>query len=279
MSLLLTASSGPPLGVAAITEGRDTAAGAGKNSVFGVAGITEGHDTAAGVGKDSVFGAAGITEGHDIAAGVGKNSVFGVAGITEAHDTAAGVGTNKVFGIAGVAEGADIVVASGTASGSGEIDGTSAIVERPDAVVASGNALPPAGGPVSVPGGSSRRFRLTPDQLALIKELYAAHMGGIRVQSTLRLKPKFEKILEVIEERPVVRFDAELEYERALERLRFARRPVQMPKAKATPARNEDDEVALAVWALLNGASTPPTETIEERQALQAMFGILMRIH
>lgn len=110
-------SGGSPLGVAAITEGADVAAGVGTDEVFGVAGITEGADTAAGVGTNKVFGIAGITEGADVAAGVGTNKVFGVAGITEGADVAAAAGTNESDGAAAIAERADVVAGVGNSGG------------------------------------------------------------------------------------------------------------------------------------------------------------------
>src|ERR1700675_2119096 len=112
-------AASPSFGIATITEGADTAAGAGTDEVFGIAGITEGVDSAVGVGTDSVSGTAGVIEGADVAAGTGTDSVSGSAGIVEDVDTAAGVGTDSVSGSAGIAEGTDIVAAAGTTTGGG----------------------------------------------------------------------------------------------------------------------------------------------------------------
>lgn len=194
MSLLLAAGSGgPPLGIAAITEGQDVVAGVGTDSVFGVAGITEGADTAAGVGTDEVFGVAGIAEGVDTAAGVGTDSVSGIAGISEGADTAAAVGTNSVAGIAGITEGVDTAAGVGTDSVSGiagitegadvaagigtdSVAGAAGIVEGTDVVAGVGNTSG-GGGP-----NPSLIVKWTPFQLAC--RYRALRSGTLNVGNT-----------------------------------------------------------------------------------------------
>lgn len=135
-------------GTAAITEGADTAAGAGSASTSGTAAITEGHDTASASGSASSSGTAAITEGHDNIAASGTLSVSGTAAILEAVDTVSASGTASAAGSAAITEGHDTVAASG-ASG---ISGTAAITEARDSVAASGTV---SGG--IVPAGRHRK--------------------------------------------------------------------------------------------------------------------------
>lgn len=58
-------------GTGAITEGGDTASGAGKFAYAGTAATTEGADTAAGVGRFAGTGSGSVTEGADTASGSG----------------------------------------------------------------------------------------------------------------------------------------------------------------------------------------------------------------
>lgn len=164
-------AASPSFGIATITEGADTAAGAGTDEVFGIAGITEGVDSAVGVGTDSVSGTAGVIEGADVAAGTGTDSVSGSAGIVEDVDTAAGVGTDSVSGSAGIAEGTDIVAGVGTDS----VSGTAGIAEGADVVAAAGTTT--GGGP-----NPSAIVKWTPFKLAC--RYRALRSGTLNVGNT-----------------------------------------------------------------------------------------------
>lgn len=145
-------------GVGAVTQAKNTVAGAGSPGVTGAGSTAQSKNASVASGFPVVSGVAAVTEVQDSAAGLGAPSVIGSSAVTQNRGTVAGAGAPSVSGAAASTQPPNTILASGAVTslgggfasqlsnvvagfGSTAISGSGAAAQRTNTTAGSGNPV------------------------------------------------------------------------------------------------------------------------------------------